>query len=118
MIWEIHQQAKIHKAEDNARKASNKVDQFDTEIRDLRRHLDRLSLASQSMWELLREHSELTEEDLEAKILEVDGRDGIVDGKISRQITVCGNCGKNTNTRRTICIMCGAPVDRPHKFEG
>ncbi len=52
MIWEIHQQAKIHRAEDSTRKAENKVDRVDHEIRDLRRHMDRLSLACQSMWEL------------------------------------------------------------------
>lgn len=118
MIWEFHQQAKIHRANDSARKAENKVDRVDAEIHEMQRHLDRLSLACQSMWELVREKTELTEEELDLKILEVDSRDGRVDGKISRQITDCPHCGRKTNTRRSHCLMCGGELSRPHPFEG
>lgn len=118
MIWEIHQQTKIHQASRLARNAENKAERVDTEVDEIRRHLDRLSLACQSMWELVRERTDLTEEDLERRILEVDGRDGRVDGKISRQIADCPHCGHKTNTRRELCLMCGGKLDRPHQFEG
>lgn len=118
MIWEYHQQRGINEANASARKAENRVDRVDTELREMRRHLDRISLACQSMWELLRERTELTEQELEAKMLEVDGRDGKIDGKISRQISDCPHCGRKTNTRRSHCLMCGGELDRPHLFEG
>ena len=45
------------------------------------------------MWELLREHSELSENDIENKILEIDNRDGRIDGKIATQTKTCQACG-------------------------
>ena len=42
--------------------------------------MDRLALASQSLWEIVREQTGLTAEDLQKKILEVDLRDGNADG--------------------------------------
>lgn len=118
MIWEIQQQAKIHRANESARNAENKVERVDTDVDEIRRHLERLSLACQSMWELIRERTDLTEEDLDQKILEVDGRDGRIDGKISRQIADCPHCGRKTNTRRDVCLMCGGELKRLHQFEG
>jgi len=54
---------------------------------------------------------------IENKILEVDLRDGRTDGKMATQLLDCPACGKRTNSRRSICVMCGAPLERPHKFE-
>ncbi|MEO0444712.1 MAG: hypothetical protein AAF191_01415 [Verrucomicrobiota bacterium] len=86
-------------------------------MRRSEQQINHLTLACQAMWELLRDTSEVSEKDLEEKILEVDARDGSVNGKIGNQVLVCGACGRNTNSRRKHCIMCGAPIDRPHQFE-
>ena len=94
-------------------KAARVADKVD----DLRNQVERLSLACQAMWEMLRDRSNATEEELDAKILEIDARDGHVDGKMSVQSLSCQACGKPTNSRRSFCVICGAPVLRPHKFE-
>jgi hypothetical protein len=117
MIWEAYQQTKIASAERTAERAMSKADRYAEDIAGIRRHLDRLSLACQAMWELLRDHSNLTEENIESKILEIDARDGKVDGKIATQLANCSSCGKPTNTRRLTCVMCGAPMKRQHQFE-
>ena len=96
----------------------SKADRYATDIADISRKVDRLSLACQAMWELLRDRSELTEDDIEAKILEIDGRDGRVDGKIATKLVDCAACGRPTNSRRGSCVMCGAPLKRDHQFEG
>lgn len=108
---------RISSAESAAERADSKARRAEQELDQLRRHVERMSLASQAMWELIRERTSLSEEDLEAKMLEVDGRDGVVDGKISVRVQVCDSCGRNTNSRRDTCIMCGAPIERAHKFE-
>lgn len=108
---------RISSAESAAERADSKARRAEQELDQLRRHVERMSLASQAMWEPIRERTRLSEEDLEAKMLEVDGRDGVVDGKISVRVQVCGSCGRNTNSRRDTCIMCGAPIERAHKFE-
>ncbi len=118
MLWKSYQPTRIAGAERAAESAEAKVDRCASTIEDLQRHVDRLSLACQAMWELLRECSNLTEEDLEKRILEIDARDGCVDGKIGVQVLDCPSCGRKTNSKRTSCVMCGAPVKRPYPFDG
>ena len=118
MLWEAYQQTRIADAERTAESAESKADRYARTVEDLQRHADRLSLACQAMWELLRECSDLTEADLEKKILEIDGRDGCVDGKIGVQALDCPACGRKTNSKRNSCIMCGAPIKRPSQFDG
>jgi hypothetical protein len=117
MIWEAYQQNRISEAERTADRAMSKADRYAADIADIQRQVARLSLACQAMWELLRDRSDLTEEDIESKILEIDGRDGRVDGKIATQLTNCPSCGRPTNSRRGSCVMCGAPLKREHQFE-
>ena len=94
-----------------------KANRYSDDIRDIGNQVERLSLACQAMWELLRENTQLTEQDLENKILEVDARDGDIDGKIGTQSLTCHNCGRPTHSKREFCVMCGAPLRRQHKFE-
>lgn len=117
MIWEFYQQGKIVDAKHTADKASRKVEASADQIKQLTRHVERLSLACQSMWELLREKNGLTEEELEQRILEVDLRDGQADGKMAVQTFACEDCGRQTNSKRSVCVMCGAPVKRPSQFQ-
>lgn len=118
MLWEVYQQTKIAGAERAAERAQSKADRYADDIASIKRHVDRLSLACQAMWELLRDHSDLSEEHIEAKILEIDARDGKIDGKIGTQLVDCPNCGRPTNSRRASCVICGAPFKREHQFEG
>lgn len=118
MIWEAYQQTKIAGAERTAERAMSKADRYAADIANISRQVDRLSLACQAMWELLRDRSDLTEDDIEAKILEIDGRDGRVDGKIATKLTNCTACGRPTNSSRGSCVMCGAPLKREHQCEG
>lgn len=115
-LWEMQQSSRISDVSSKAHKAESKAKGLEFEVIQMRRQIDRLSLACQSMWELVREETHLTEKDLERKILEVDGRDGRVDGRISSRVIVCDNCGRNSHSRRDMCIMCGAELHRAHKF--
>jgi len=118
MLWEAYQQTRITGAERTAESAESKVDRYARTVEDLQRHVERLSLACQAMWELLRGCSDLTEDDLGKKILEIDGRDGCVDGKIGVQPLDCPACGRKTSSKRNSWIMCGAPIKRPSEFSG
>jgi len=118
MIWEAYQQTRIAGAERTAESAESKVERCARTVADLQRQLERLSLACQAMWELLRAVSDLTEDDIEKKIIEIDGRDGTVDGKIGGQPVDCPSCGRKTSSKRNSCVMCGAPIKRPYPFAG
>jgi len=117
MIWENNQQEKMASADQAAEIAEWEAEKYSSSADGVQVKVNRLSLACQAMWELLRENSELTESDLENKINEIDFRDGKADGKICIRVVTCPSCGKNTNSKRNTCIMCGAPIRKPHQFE-
>lgn len=117
MLWEGYQQSQIASASNKAERAMSKADRYADDIREIRQQAERLSLACQAMWELVRERTGLSEDELERKILEIDARDGRIDGKIGTQSLTCHACGKPTNSKREFCVMCGAPLRRQHKFE-
>jgi hypothetical protein len=118
MIWEIYQQQQINEAGRTADKAVSRTERQANDIEDLKKHIERLSLASQAMWELIKARTALTEAELEAKILEIDGRDGRIDGKINTPPINCASCGRTTSASRNTCVMCGAPTRPLHQFEG
>jgi hypothetical protein len=117
MLWDNYDPTGTAAAQRAAESAESKVEHCARAIEALQRRADRLSLACQAMWELIRERSDLTEEDIEKKILEIDGRDGSVDGRIGTGVVDCPSCGRKTSSKRDSCVMCGAPIKRQYPFE-
>jgi hypothetical protein len=83
----------------------------------LERRVERLALLSQAMWELLSEHTHVTNNDLVRRVLEVDKRDGQTDGKMAARAIDCPECQNKVNTRRPNCIICGATLSTKQPFE-
>ncbi len=88
----------------------------DTEVQHLSNQVSRLALACQAMWELLRDHTELREADLNRKITEIDLRDGVLDAKMGPLVVECPTCRRNSSSRNHRCIWCGTPVGNAHIF--
>ncbi len=85
---------------------------------ELSRRLDQLTLATMAMWELIRDKTALTEEDLIAKMQEVDLRDGKEDGKLVLGVKTCSACRRPANPRHAKCLYCGAKLEKDSAFEG
>lgn len=85
-------------------------------VRNLERRVELLMVVCQAQWELLRERTGLTEEELAEKITEVDARDGREDGRIGRMIADCPACGRSGSTRRELCLYCGERLPRAEAF--
>lgn len=117
MIWELYQQRKIAEVREATETAHRKTEGVLADTESIKDKTDRLALACQSLWELIRENTDLTEEDLQQKILEVDGRDGRLDGKMGLQTLECPSCARKTNSKRVTCVFCGEPIERPNQFE-
>jgi hypothetical protein len=101
----------------NASEAKVQADQAVDRMRGLEVTVNHMALACQAMWELLRERVGITEEELLAKIKEVDLRDGAADGRM-RPVTVqCPKCGKPSSTKHSQCMYCGAAIPKPHVFQ-
>jgi polyhydroxyalkanoate synthesis regulator phasin len=116
-LFDIYQQGQIKQAQGTAERAANKTDQLQPRIEELERRLDRLTLASQAMWELLRSTGRITDSQLMDKMEQVDLRDGKKDGKISGTVKICPQCRRNSNSRRMKCVYCDTPLPSPNLFE-
>jgi len=79
--------------------------------------LDQLLLVCAAMWELLRERTNLTEEDLVARVAEIDARDGVADGRITKQPRTCPGCGHTVYPRHKKCLYCGADLPTDSVFK-
>ena len=70
--------------------------------------LNRLTLICMALWDLIREQTELTEEDLLERVRKIDLMDGREDGKAKRQIAKCPQCARTMSPRHKRCMYCGA----------
>jgi len=87
-----------------ARKAMRTVQDFE---RHLGENVDKLALICRAMWELIRERTNLTEEDLLKKVREIDLLDGALDGKVKNPPKKCSKCNRTMSKRHTRCMYCG-----------
>ena len=118
LFWGVQQQG-IAQAGQDAAKAKSKVDRLGAQVGYMERKLERLALACQALWELLRDHTDFTEEHILQKMQEVDLRDGAADGKIGHKPLTCPACNRTANSARQACLYCGASLSevRRHVFE-
>ena len=102
---------------DQVANTTAKVESVQDRLTRQERRIERLALHCQAMWEMLRERAQFTDEEIASKILEVDLRDGRADGRISQQVMDCPACKQKTNSKRAVCVICGADLPKNHAFE-
>ena len=117
MFWEIYQQSRIHDANVTAANAVSKAQNVGYSIRQLEDKVDSLALTCQALWEILRDRTSLTEEELEAKVNEIDLRDGRADGRMGNTDKKCAKCDRTLNSRHARCMYCGESTDKDHVFQ-
>lgn len=79
--------------------------------------VDKLALICRSMWELLRDKYDLSDEILLNKVKEIDLLDGNLDGKVSIPPKACSKCGRPVSKRHARCIYCGAEAALDTPFD-
>lgn len=114
MLWDIYQDSKISANSANVSRAALDAQQS---IHRLESKIDSLALTCQAMWEILRDRTDIDEEQLMAKMKEIDLRDGSADGKMGTGGKPCPSCGRMLSRRRTSCLYCGEDVGKEHVFQ-
>lgn len=97
----------------SAARASSQAQAAANAVKDLQFELDRLKMMNQAMWELLKEHTGITEEQFNKKVQEVDMRDGIADGSMTTRPLQCPGCNRVSNSRHYRCLYCGMLFEKP-----
>lgn len=112
MLWDLIQQSQIHDVQSSSADAIRRTDQVRRDVDHTQATIDALALSCAAMWELLSERVGVTEQELMAKIEEIDLRDGKLDGKIANATQPCSGCGRANNAKRLRCLYCGTVLPR------
>lgn len=80
-----------------------------TRIEDLNERVDKLAMIVKAMWSLMEEQG-VSPEQLIAKLEEIDGADGELDGQVTRSVKDCRSCGSKVAAGLPNCQFCGAAV--------
>lgn len=97
--------------------ASGRATQAGNQVMHLRREVDRLLMITEALWEIVRDREGLTDEQLIAKIDEIDMRDGAIDGQRAKEApTDCSSCGRTLARRQPVCIYCGTDAENRDPF--
>ena len=109
--WAAAQRSREIEGELAGQRAAVVAENARSEVAQLRADLDRLMLASQAMWDILKEEHGYTEEQLLARITAVDMQDGKRDGKVASPGPIsCAQCGRTNKRTRPACLYCGSPL--------
>ncbi|PAY16816.1 hypothetical protein CKO51_24580 [Rhodopirellula sp. SM50] len=117
MLWELYQQSQIRDASATASRAESKSRNISYEIARLEDKVESLALTCQALWEVARDHSGLSDEQLLAKVSEIDLRDGVADGKMGSGTESCRRCGRTISKRHMSCMYCGEQIAKRHTFQ-
>jgi len=72
--------------------------------------LDRMTLAFEALWTLVRDKLQVSDEDFAARMNELDLSDGKLDGKVRKGAVSCPKCARTISRRLPQCIYCGQPI--------
>lgn len=116
MFWELFQNRRIEQAAQEAADAKTAATKHAENLRQdlqlLEQQVERLTLAVMAMAAILRDRQGISAEEIEAKVREIDLRDGRLDGKLSPSVKQCDACGRVNGPRRTACLYCGANLPK------
>ena len=75
---------------------------------NLEDRVNKLTLICWSMWTLIMETTDLTEEDLLQRMKDLDVMDGNTDGMVTPQAATCPKCNRTMSAKHNRCLYCGA----------
>lgn len=110
IFWDHPDSARNHLARRIAADAESTAHRSEHAVDALAERFDRLALITEALWSLLKERSDMTDEELLEHVRAVDLSDGVLDGKIRRGASPCSGCGRMLSKRNVRCLYCGVEV--------
>jgi len=119
MLWDLIQHYQIGRLDarlDRLHDASTR----ETIAHDANKHLadkvEGLALVTRALFELLQASTGVSEDQLRAKITEIDLRDGQADGRMTPTPKKCPKCEAMMSPRFGRCLFCGEPDKSKQAF--
>ena len=105
--WDLYQRHRIADAQSTAARGEQTALDAQRLAQEMAYRLDRLTLANMALWSLLKEKVGLTEEELVARMREIDLQDGQADGRVRQGLVTCPNCQQALSRKHHRCLYCG-----------
>ena len=109
-LWDAYQSSQINQLNSRIDRLQDAGAREQAALRvaaGLEEKVDRLALICRAMFELLQQRTGCTEEQLKAKIQEIDLRDGEADGRMTPRAERCPKCDAMMSPRFGRCLFCG-----------
>jgi len=121
-IWDMVQHQQIQRVEREVRDVRSDAQRsarqtVENVAHPLERRLDRLSLVCRALWTLLKDTTNLSEEDLNRRVTELDMQDGHLDGKITKPPVKCPKCQSAICKKFSRCLFCGEQYTGGNAFD-
>ncbi len=118
LFWDLYQQKQIAELQTTIRKEESEIEftarrEASRQVQDLGERFDKIVIVMHAMWTLLAERTDVSEADLVTRITELDAKDGVVDGRITRRPVKC-SCGATVCMKFDRCLFCGKEYDDGH----
>jgi hypothetical protein len=109
MLWDLYQSYQIQQLDrkiDIAQDAA--LNNSGRSVLELEERISRLALICRAMFELMQQSAPgLTEQQLSAKVVEIDLRDGTADGRMTPKGKRCPKCDAMMSPKFGRCLFCG-----------
>lgn len=91
--------------------ARSEASSVHSDVASLKMDVERLLMITEALWKILKEKHGYEENELIKQIVEIDMRDGKLDGKVAPEPPQkCPRCSRTLFKSRPRCLYCGEPV--------
>jgi|GEM_PF-5821749 len=91
-MWDIFQEIRLNDQSARQADSDSTLRRTSLDLDDLARQIRKMALVNQALYELLKERTGISDEDLRRRIREIDVRDGTADGRVAASPLRCPKC--------------------------
>ncbi len=116
-MWDIFQEIRLNDLRARQADSDSSLKRTSWDLDDIARHVRKMAIVNQALYELLKERTGISDEDLRRRIREIDLRDGTADGKLDASPLRCPKCRSALTAGALSCPTCGVTVAPKYPYE-
>ena len=116
-MWDIFQEIRLNDQSARQSDTDSSLRRASLNLEDLARQVRKMALVNQALYELLKERTGISDEDLRRRVREIDLRDGTADGRLEANPLRCPKCRNTVTAGALSCLTCGATIAPKYPYE-